>query len=131
MSKHTLVTETITRKIRTKVPRKQNRPTEEITVQRYDKLEGDERQEQKKIEAKSRQTGRDKLSYQQQLQILDKRLGENKGAKKERAQLLKLIEESKNAKLSKADENKASSSNKKGHAKKSREQKGRHRRNRV
>lgn len=131
MSRHTLVKETITRKIRSNVPRKPNRPTEEVIVERYDKLEGKERKEQKKTEAKARQTNRDKLSHNQQLQILDKKLGINKGAKKERARLLKLIEESKNAKPSEQDKNKTISSNKKNNAKGPRNQKIKHRRNRV
>lgn len=55
--------------------------------------------EQKKESAKKRQEFTATLTPQQRLQVLDSKFGFNQGAKKERAKLLKLIEQQKNNKL--------------------------------
>lgn len=47
-----------------------------------------DRKQQKKEEAQKRAVNRAKLSAEQQLKILDRRLGKNQGAKKERKRLL-------------------------------------------
>lgn len=58
-------------------------------VAEYEALHGPEARREK---AKDRQEERDKLSPREQLQALDKRLGKNVGAQKERARLQRLIE---------------------------------------
>lgn len=51
--------------------------------------------EQKRKDAEARQRQRDELTPEEQIAVLDERLGVGKGAKKERARLAKLIEERK------------------------------------
>lgn len=54
------------------------------------KFEG--RRDVRRIDAETRQMGRDSLTPQEQLDLLDRRLGKGKGAVKERAKLKKAME---------------------------------------
>lgn len=52
------------------------------------------RVQKRRDEAKERQVARDSRSSQQQLDVLDDILGKGKGARRERARLKKLLDES-------------------------------------
>lgn len=86
---HALEQVEISRKIRaTPIPRKKDRPSETVTVWRFDKLFGSARKRQKQEEALERQADRAKMSAKQQLAELDKVFGEDNGAQKERERLM-------------------------------------------
>lgn len=53
----------------------------------------DGRRDARRIDAETRQMGRDSLTAEEQLRVLDRRLGEGTGAEKERARLRKQIEQ--------------------------------------
>ncbi len=88
-----LVEKEITRKVRSETPRKPDRPVETVKVMCYDLEYGKRRKEAQQETAKLRKAKRDKITPQQQIEVLDQKLGKDAGAKKERARLLKQIEE--------------------------------------
>lgn len=49
--------------------------------------------ERKRTEAQQRQEGRDTLSPEEQIEVLNRRLGKGRGARKERARLDRMVEE--------------------------------------
>jgi len=82
----------ISRKVQaTTMPRKVDRPSEIVTVWKFDREFGRARKRQKQEEALERQAVRDKMSPQQQLAELDKVFGEDNGAEKERERLMRQV----------------------------------------
>jgi len=73
--------------------RDHKRPTEEVTVMKYDKLYGRDRQDQKRREAEERRTAWAEKTPQQQLAALDKRHGKGQGAYRQRVRIAARIAE--------------------------------------
>jgi len=66
--------------------------TMEIRKTKFGNVRAEDKRKQKRFEHEERMKVRDNLTPKQQIKRLDKRLGKNIGAKKERARLLKEIE---------------------------------------